>query len=87
MDGGTHLIRKAVKKMSDYISREIAKEKIGNLDGFGVIGRCLDEIPSVDVIPIEWLKNYAYSNRNSVVGFRDFEAISRAIEEWRKENE
>ena len=34
------------------IDADLAKEKIGNLDGYGVIGRCLDELPTVQAIPI-----------------------------------
>ena len=29
------------------IDADVVKEKMGNLDGFGFIGRCVDEIPTV----------------------------------------
>jgi hypothetical protein len=29
------------------IDADIVKEGIGNLDGFGVLGRCIDEMPTV----------------------------------------
>lgn len=29
------------------IDGNIAKEKMGNLDGFGFIGKCIDEIPTI----------------------------------------
>ena len=29
------------------IDADVVKEGIGNLDGFGVLGRCIDEMPTV----------------------------------------
>lgn len=29
------------------IDADVVKDKMGNLDGFGFIGRCVDEIPTV----------------------------------------
>ena len=43
-------IRKAVVLLKGHgrlIDADVVKEKMGNLDGFGFIGRCVDEIPIV----------------------------------------
>lgn len=31
----------------DLVDRDVAIDQLGNLDGFGVLGRCIDEIPYV----------------------------------------
>ena len=31
----------------DLIDRDVVRDQLGNLDGFGVLGRCIDEIPHV----------------------------------------
>lgn len=46
------------------IDADIAKEKMGNLDGMGMIGRCLDEIPTViESTKGEWLIMLKLDNR------------------------
>ena len=42
------------------IDIDVAKDKIGNLDGFGFIGKCLDEIPSI----LESNKEYNNADSN-----------------------
>lgn len=82
--------------MSNLINRqaaiEVASKECYELRGvFGQIEEGLNELPTVEAIPIEWIKKYASMKRTNdeMDCYWHFweEDVLKMVDEWEKENE
>ena len=64
----------------------VAVESKGKIPYGKLVTDLFDDIPTVNVIPIEWIDTYC---TDSEIGLRDNDhlAIKKLLEDWRKENE
>lgn len=69
----------------------VAVESEGSIRYGKLVTDLFDDIPTVDAIPIEWIRKYIaeegiYPNRE-LLSVEQADAIERMIENWEKENE
>lgn len=78
------------------IDADALKIKIEQSDGEGTIARyckrvlaeCLDnDAPTIDAIPIDWLRSQIHNDSNNIEYVYDDICISELIEKWHKEQE
>jgi len=77
--------------MSSLIDRqaaiEVASKKCYELRGvFGEIEDGLNELPTVDAIPKEWIKDYIGSGVSDDIFQRNRKFVLNMIKDWEKEN-
>ncbi len=79
--------------MDDHISRQAAIDLFPNdvlewdtLDGYiapHVARQLIEDLPTVDVIPIEWIEEWCLSQNLTYIRL----AVEKLLGDWRKEND
>lgn len=65
-------------------ANKLKKAFVGNRYGTKAIEYIIDDAPTVEAIPVEWLADFCYKCEKET---QQLSEIRLAVETWRKENE